>query len=168
MEEIGNFSLEVHQGPYENWPRKSRLYFNDTDTLVKIPGYDIEAQYKNELGYLLITSHDCPFEESNEFIFLDFNYRVLAANELLVDYGTYLLYAHWPTSSNTLRLHYLSEEFYDLSIKNIENIFGRSVKIKLSKFRNYEKDPKALNSILKLKKGAEQIANELTRHNSES
>ena len=124
MEEIDNFSLETHQGPYEKWPRKSRLFFNETDTLVKIPGYDIEAQYKCEWGYLLITSQDCLFEESNDFILLDSKFRVLATNELLVEYGTFLLYAHWPTSSCTLRLHYLSEDFYDLSVKNYKNIPG--------------------------------------------
>lgn len=67
MQSITQFSLEKHDGPYESWPRLTRLFANGVDTGKKVPGFIIEAQYQCRDGYLLITSQDCLFEESNDF-----------------------------------------------------------------------------------------------------
>jgi hypothetical protein len=115
--QISAFSLESHAGPYETWPRRTRLYFNGEFTGVSIPGFIIEAQYQLARGFLLITSQDCPFEESNDFLLLDSQFKQLAHNELLVPYGSFLLHAHWPESQNSWLLHYHESLIFRLSIQ---------------------------------------------------
>jgi hypothetical protein len=122
MEFISQFSIEKHDGNYESWPRTSRLFFDNDDTAMRIPGYVIEAQYKCELGYLIVTSQDCLFEESNDFILLDQQLSIIGYDSLFVPYHSFLIQNHWPISESTLRLHYDNELFFDLSIdeKNLQ------------------------------------------------
>jgi hypothetical protein len=49
---IDNFSIETHEGDYENRPLKSALYFNDKRLNVKVSGYVIEKQLEMH-SYLL-------------------------------------------------------------------------------------------------------------------
>jgi len=117
VKEIDSFSLETHEGEYENWPLETRLYFKREDTQTKVPGFAIEAQYQLPIGYLLITSWDCPFEESNNFLLLDSEFSCVAQNELKPYFNTYLLCAHWPISDDAFVLHYASDLFFTLSIQ---------------------------------------------------
>ena len=70
MELQQRFSLAKHVGPYEHWPARTALLCDGVPTGTQIEGYVIEAQYRCEAGHLLITSFDCPFEESNSFTLL--------------------------------------------------------------------------------------------------
>jgi hypothetical protein len=78
MQKLSQFSLETHSGPYEKWPRASRLFMNGHDTKRKITGFLIEAQYICDEGFLLVTSMDCPFEETSHFTLLDKNLKTIA------------------------------------------------------------------------------------------
>jgi hypothetical protein len=128
MKTISSLSLEKHEGPYQKWPGSSRLYFNGMDTSKTVPGYVIEAQYQCEDGYLVITSYDCPHEESNDFVLLDDNFDVIAQNGLMVLYGSYLIENHWPISEKGLRLHYYNELFYDLLIEDAPKICSQALR----------------------------------------
>ncbi|MEC5385148.1 hypothetical protein VVD49_05400 [Uliginosibacterium sp. H3] len=118
MEAISILSLEKHDGEYKDWPKLTRLYCNGIDTGRKIPGYLIEAQYRCAEGYLLVTSQDCPFEESNDFLLLDAHFDLIATAGLLVPYASFLINEHWPLSDRSIRIHYYGDLFMDLAIED--------------------------------------------------
>ena len=70
MQKVSLFSLELHQGPYEKWPLRTRLFVDGNQSETKVPGYVLLHQFQTDFGYLLITDCDCPFEETTNFIFL--------------------------------------------------------------------------------------------------
>lgn len=155
MKKITSFSLEKHEGAYELWPRRTRLFFDGVDTGTKIPGFTIEAQYECDDGYLLITSQDCPFEESNDFMLLTPAFRLIAHKDLCEPYESFLLHAHWPISENSIRLHYF-DVFMTLSIQKSWSLFGRKNKLVLKKFRNFENDPQVTASLNDLKQSLKE------------
>jgi hypothetical protein len=117
MQAIEGFSLEQHSGPYEKWPLQSRLFHDCRDTGASVPGYVIEAQYQCAQGYLLILSHDCPYEEANDFVLLSTDYKPLARRALGVPYGSYLIESHHPVAADALMLRYFGDECLRLSIR---------------------------------------------------
>lgn len=147
MQKIDTFSLEQHSGPYDQWPRKTRLFYQGQDTGTAISGYVIEAQYHHAQGYLLITAYDCPFEESNEFILLNAQFKVMAQRSLVAMYDNFLLYAHWPISDHALRLHYHERLCYTLSIENGFSLLGSKLRLNLQHFKNIDHDPQVVESI---------------------
>jgi hypothetical protein len=153
MELISSFSLEKHEGPYESWPRLTRLFFDGQATGTSVPGYVIEAQYRCPEGYLLITSQDCPFEESSDFILLSPRFEVVAQRFLGEMYGSYLLHAHWPRAEGSLVLHYYQALCFTLSIRHWW--FGRKPKLVLRRIWKPEKDPLIAKSIAELRKISE-------------
>jgi hypothetical protein len=122
MQPVKLFSLERHSGPYETWPRKTRLFVEGADTGQTVSGFVVEAEYKCKVGYLLITSYDCLFEEANTFTLLNERLETLSAVHLGGWYETFLLDKHMPTSANSLELHY-GGLIYSLAISS--NILGR-------------------------------------------
>jgi len=158
METIKAFSLAKHEGLYETWPRRTRLYFNGGDTGSEIPGYIVEGQYRCSDGYLLITSHDCPFEESNDFLLLGDDFQILARTQLAVPYGSFLLNAHWPVSSHSLRLHYYERLFFTLSVENRSGLFRSRPRLVLKPFDEPENDAAASASIAELQRRLGEIA----------
>ena len=52
MERINAFFLEKHEGPYEKWPRRTGLFFDGKFTGTKIPGFIVEAQYRESIREL--------------------------------------------------------------------------------------------------------------------
>jgi hypothetical protein len=157
MDLINNFSLARHPGEYNTWPLASRLLFQARDTGTAIKGYAVEAQYRWREGYLLITSWECPFEESNNFTLLDNNFRPVASNSLCVPYASFLLQKHWPVSANELRLHYDEKLFYTLRIAEKDGLFRKRMSLELALFEFPERDPQALASIRASEKCMEEI-----------
>lgn len=147
------FSLARHEGPYENWPRKTRLFCEGLPTGTEVEGYVIEAQYRCAHGHLLITSFDCPFEESNSFTLLDARFQVLATARLLVPYGSFLLHAHWPLDDHTLQLHYEMRRFYRLRIRPPGGLLRRHHSLVLSRDElAVSEDPRARTSVRELER----------------
>lgn len=68
-----------------------------------------EAQF--EYGYVLVTSFDCPYEESNAFVLLDRLMQIVATKLLFAPCLLYLLYAHWPISAHAVILHFVGDFF---------------------------------------------------------
>jgi hypothetical protein len=117
LQPITTFSLATHTGRYENWPLRTPLFADGVPTNATVPGYVIDGQYRCDDGYLLITSWDCPFEESYDFVLLSDDFRQLSHATLGVPYGTYLLHAHWPLDDRSVQLHFQTSQFYTLSIR---------------------------------------------------
>ena len=156
MEKIALLSLEKHQGPYELWPRLTRLYANGEDTQKKLPGFIIEAQYKCEEGYLVITSQDCPFEESNDFLLLNHAFEIVAKNGIGVPYSSFLINNHWPISEKAIRIHYDEELFYTLNIEKA--LFKRGPKLVAKRFKVFATDDQALASLADLRERLTKIS----------
>ncbi|ACY18238.1 hypothetical protein [Haliangium ochraceum] len=74
---IDEYSLEQHAGPYASWPLRSRLLHRGRPCGAALTGYVLEAQYRVGERCVLITSMDCPFEESYTIALLDERHRVL-------------------------------------------------------------------------------------------
>lgn len=91
MDTTNRFSLERHQGEYENWPLRTRLYVDGNPTKTHVPGYSPLHEYQTPSGYLLITDYDCPFEEATSFILLSHDFRLLSYRTLSVPYGSFNL-----------------------------------------------------------------------------
>src|SRR5205823_12073097 len=45
MNSIRRFALEQHEGSYENWPLRSRLFFDGEPTRIYLPGYVLLHQF---------------------------------------------------------------------------------------------------------------------------
>jgi hypothetical protein len=97
LQEIDIFSLETHDGPYEKWPLKTRLFKHGTPTTLTLPGYILLHQYKTKAGYFLfVTDWDCPYEEMTHFILTDEHLRIRSSRQLGGPYVSYLLTAFSP------------------------------------------------------------------------
>ena len=65
MQPLQRFALEKHSGPYERWPVRTRVIVDGVPhPTLAIPGYELLRQYQTDLGFVLITNYDCPFEEA--------------------------------------------------------------------------------------------------------
>ena len=91
METTTRYSLERHEGPYESWPLRLRLFIDGEPTAVRVPGYNLLHQVALPSGYLLVMDFDCPFEEATSFVLLDRNSRLLCTRTLSIPYGSYKL-----------------------------------------------------------------------------
>ena len=118
MREVTRFSLASHSGEYATWPLKTTLLADLKPTATQISGYLIERQYQIGARYLIITSWDCPFEEANDFVLLDENLAVIAHKHLGVPYGTFLLADISIVDVHTLRLRYLDNDYWTLTIRD--------------------------------------------------
>ena len=117
VHEITTFSLEVHEGPYESWPAKSKLLADGAWTGERVPGCSIERQYTCDRHYLLVTSYDCPFEESQNFLLLDSRFRVVAKRFLGAPYDTFVLMDARPTGDRTIELVFAGDSTWYLEIR---------------------------------------------------
>jgi hypothetical protein len=91
MTRIDRFSLETHEGPYEKWPLRSRLFLDGQPTDVRLPGYQLLDQFETPDGYILITDYDCPFEEATNFALVSKSLRLQSCRTIGWMYETYIL-----------------------------------------------------------------------------
>ncbi|MFB2683022.1 hypothetical protein [Shewanella mangrovisoli] len=157
MQPITAFTLRVSDTEALTQP----LYFNQQATGANIAGRQLEAQYSCILpnstqGYLLLTSYDCPFEESTECSLLDASFKLVASRSLSQSYHSFLLYAHWPVADNGLRLHYYDQLVWDLHI--LPSRIGRfgGPHLAFNPIANPECDPRTASSMAEL---SQRLAN---------
>jgi len=105
MNKITNFSFKPQPGPYETWSLCSELIKDDKRTGKYVPGFVIGAQYAYKDLYLIVTSWDCPFEESQEFILLSKDLTVLCKKHIGHIYSTILLEDHEPVAEDEVLFH---------------------------------------------------------------
>lgn len=91
MKPITRFSLEKHDGPYEKWPLRSRLFLDGQPTRLSLPGYTLLHQFETPDGYLLVTDYDCPFEEITNFALISRRLRLQSCRWVGWMYETFLL-----------------------------------------------------------------------------
>ncbi len=91
MNAISRFTLEQHDGPYETWPLRSRLFLDGEPTGISLPGYALLHQCETSNGYVLVTDYDCPFEEITNFILVSKQLRLQSCRWLGWMYESYLL-----------------------------------------------------------------------------
>jgi len=60
-------------------------------TRIRIPGYTLLHQFRVDDGYLLVTDHDCPYQEATAFTLLGDDLRVLSVRQIGRMYGWFLL-----------------------------------------------------------------------------
>jgi hypothetical protein len=82
---INRFILESPDGA------DSKLFRDGLWTGTKVSGLKIERQFEVGTRYLLITSYDCFFEESNSVILLDQNCDTLSVERIGAMCDSYLL-----------------------------------------------------------------------------
>ncbi|MBI1831315.1 MAG: hypothetical protein HYR84_07695 [Planctomycetes bacterium] len=79
---ITRLALEKHDGPYETCPLYSRLYFDGSITQLYLPGYVLLHQFATPHGFILVTDHDCPLEETTNFALISTELFVLSCRWL--------------------------------------------------------------------------------------
>ncbi len=161
MQAISHFSLAQHPGAYETWPRTTRLFANGVATGAEVPGYVIEGQYRCAPGFLLILSQDCPFEESNTFMLLSPDLRVLAQAEVGAPYSSFLLHAHWPRDENSLCLHYSTRLFYRLELVRPTSLLRSGYRIDVRVDEAADTDPRCQASVAALEASLAEIRQSL-------
>lgn len=82
MRRVERFTLPVPAGDPATWPLDAPLIADGKVTAVRIPGVEILEQFEIIAGYLLVTDHDCPFEETFHFILLDHRLQVRSRRSL--------------------------------------------------------------------------------------
>ena len=78
MQTVRRFSLEQHEGDYQKWPWRTRLFVDGRPSPTKLAGYTLVVQVEVDGRYLLVLDYDCSFEEAYEVYLLDAEYRVLS------------------------------------------------------------------------------------------
>jgi len=91
MHAIERFSLERHAGPYESWPRRTRLLDAGAPTGLALPAYVLLHQFQVPCGFLLVLDDNCPHEEITTFCLLTADLRVLSRRWLGAPYATFYL-----------------------------------------------------------------------------
>ncbi len=117
IEALSCFSLARHDGPYDTWPDATRLFFEQRDTGRKLRGFALEAQFRVDDRYLLVTSYDCPFEELTRFYLLDARFRILGHVWKGWAYTSWLLKSITPESAATFVVDFGSAPAWRLSVR---------------------------------------------------
>jgi len=131
IEIIDSFSLVSHEGPYELWPSKTKIIFEGVDTREEVAGYVVELQFKVGDHYLLITSYDCSFEESNSFILLNQSFETITITEIGQAYSSFLLEEHKVINDKEIVLKYDDDYFIKLKIQpNRRGLFSKKLSYK--------------------------------------
>ena len=105
MREISCFSFKPQPGPYESWSLCSELIQDGKRTGKFVPGFVIGAQYAYKDLYLIVTSWDCPYEESQEFILLSKDLTVLCKKHIGQIYSTVILESHEAIAEDQVLFH---------------------------------------------------------------
>ena len=82
MKRIERFTLQAHRDDTGTESLVSFLIADGELTSVRIPGIEILEQFEIIAGYLLVTDHDCPFEETFHFILLDHLLHIISQRSL--------------------------------------------------------------------------------------
>jgi hypothetical protein len=91
MKSITRFELQKHDGAYETWPLRSRLFLDGKPTGISLPGYTLLHQFETPNGYILVTDYDCPYEEITNFALISKQLRLKSCRWLGWMYETFLL-----------------------------------------------------------------------------
>lgn len=128
--EISQFSLETHQGEYEMWPAKTKLYTNQNESKISLKGYHLNEQLETETGYMLILDCNCPYEEVLFIYFLSKDMQILST-KTIGDYfwsiGNPGVYSRKKLTENELIFSFDEQEsLYSLQVKDQTSLLSRN------------------------------------------
>jgi hypothetical protein len=127
---IDKFTIQEHEGKYEDRPLKSLLYFNDEELNVKVSGFVIEKQYELPNYFLLLVNWDCPFEEGCEVVVLNKNFEIIGSHSFTPFYNSYLLSSVNELSCNHYKLVFNESDCFELVINYPKkSIFSKVVSV---------------------------------------
>jgi hypothetical protein len=119
MESVSLFSLERHEGPYEKWPLRTRLFVNGEPSRTTLPGYTLLHQFLTEYGYLLVTDCDCLFEETTNIVLLDqASLRVISYKQFFVPYGSFNLDRFEWIDSRRAKITFYKDDHWLLTLRS--------------------------------------------------
>jgi hypothetical protein len=111
MQPTDAFRLAVHCGDYATWPLSTALLHADgRPTGVDVPGYILRHQYRLDIGWLLVTDWDCPYEERTDVLLLDERLRITARRAFGAPYASWLLDRAEVVDARRLRLVFVGDE----------------------------------------------------------
>lgn len=105
MKNISLFSFKKQTSSYETWKLKSELWKDGKRSGKYVPGFVIEAQYSYKDYYLIVTSWDCPYEESQEFLLLSKDLDVLSKKHVGQIYSTVWIENHEIVADDQVMFH---------------------------------------------------------------
>lgn len=116
MNLIDKFSLQEHDGEYEDRPLKSLLYYCGEALGVKVPGYVIDKQFELADYFLLLLNWDCPFEEGCEIVVLNKLKEVVGGYSFTPLYSSYNFSAIVESSKGRYKLTFNESAHYEVLI----------------------------------------------------
>ena len=116
MNLIDKFSLQEHDGEYENRPLKSLLYYCGEALGTKVSGYVIDKQYELADYFLLLISWDCPFEEGCEIVVLNKNQNIVGNYSFTPFYNSYNLNFVVELSKDHYKLTFNESDYFEVII----------------------------------------------------
>jgi len=105
MKEINLFTFRRPSSSYEIWKLESELLMNGKNTNTSIPGFFIEAQYSYKNLYLIVTSWNCCYEDSLEFLLLTKDLEVINKRHMGQLYSSTLLESHKAIAEDQVIFH---------------------------------------------------------------
>ena len=105
MKKISCFSFNSQPGAYDTWSLCSELILNEKPTGKYVPGFVMGAQYAYKNLLLIVTSWDCPYEESQEFILLSKDLTVLCKKHIGHIYSTVVIESHEAIAEDQVLFH---------------------------------------------------------------
>ncbi len=130
MNLIDKFSLQKHEGEYEDWPLKSSLYYCGKELGVKVSGYVIERQFELNDYFLLLLNWDCPFEEGCEIVVINKDLNVVGSHSITPFYNSYNLHDITELSKDRYRLTFNESECFELMVYYPKkHFFSKVVKV---------------------------------------
>lgn len=116
MNLIDKFSLQEHDGEYEDRPLKSLLYYCGEALGMKVPGYVIDKQFELANYFLLFISWDCPFEEGCEIVVLNKLNKIVGSYSFSPLYSSYNLHAVAEVAKDRYKLTFNESAHYEVLI----------------------------------------------------
>lgn len=127
MKHIDKFSLQEHEGEYENRPLESLLYYCGESLGIKVLGYVIEKQFELDDYFLLLINWDCPFEEGCEIVVLNKLHKIVGSYSFTPFYNSYNLYSITELSKHHYKLTFYGSVNFEVIINYPKKYFFSKV-----------------------------------------
>ena len=104
---------------------KSRLVLDGAETPVILDGVTLEAQFKCEKGYLLLLTHDCPYEECLHVYRLAHDLSILDHRKLGAIYTPAILADVVITAPDSLEFSFFGGDLWRVTLLGRRTLFRR-------------------------------------------
>lgn len=112
------FTIQEHEGEYEDRPLQSALFFCGETLDFTVPGYVIDQQFELPDYYLLFLNWDCPCEEGCEVIVINKQLELVGSYSFTPFYNSYLLDTVVELSKDHYLLTFNGPNKFEMFIRN--------------------------------------------------